>query len=114
MQDIFEALFEFLFKLISLPGYLESLGLDKDLSETLAKAIIIILAVIISALFVPLVRYLWQRWKTAKATRDLAPYFQYLTVRNSCKLFIPTQSQNHSPTREDEPAFTHKYVFPVY
>jgi len=45
-----------------------------------------------------------------RAARDLSPWFDYQKVKSSRELFIPTRFQNQSPTREDEPAFTHKFV----
>jgi formylglycine-generating enzyme len=57
-----------------------------------------------------LAKYLWSRHKTAKAAKDLSPYYDYLKVADALTLFIPTKFQNMSPTREDEPSFSHRNV----
>ena len=54
--------------------------------------------------------WLYRRRQDQKAARDLAPYFTYKEVKEKRKLFIETQGQSASPTRQDEPRFTHNYV----
>jgi formylglycine-generating enzyme len=101
-------------KLIPLTPFFESLGVEKTTSVILESAGIILLATLISALFTALITTLWKylvhRWKTARAARDLNPYFDYITVKNACRHFIPTQFQSISPTREDELQSASKYI----
>ncbi len=52
----------------------------------------------------------YRRYQDRKAARDLAPYFTYQDVEEKRKLFIETKWQNISPTKEEEPGFSHRYV----
>jgi formylglycine-generating enzyme required for sulfatase activity len=52
----------------------------------------------------------YRRYQDRKAARDLAPYFNYQEVQEKRKLFIETKWQNISPTKEEEPGFSHRYV----
>lgn len=86
--------------------YLQSWGVSQQASAAITAAII--------AAFGVAGKWLWQHllnhYKNSRAARDLAPYFDYQKVKASRALFIPTQFQNQSPTREEEPAFSHKFV----
>lgn len=85
---------------------LESWGVSKETSAAISAAIIALLGVAGKALWQSLLNH----YKNSTAARDLAPYFDYQKVKASRALFIPTQFQNQSPTREEEPAFSHKFV----
>lgn len=52
----------------------------------------------------------YRRYQDQKAARDLAPYFTYKEVEDKRSLFIETQWQGVSPTRQDEPRFSRKYA----
>ncbi len=54
--------------------------------------------------------FLYRRHQNLKAASDLSPFFNYQDVKVKRDLFIESKLQNNSPTREDEPGFTHKYV----
>jgi len=102
MDKIIEALL----KLLPLALLFEKTGMGPEISVSLAA---ILNATLIYGL-VALYQYLVNHYKNSKAARDLAPYFDCRQVQASRALFIPTQFQNQSPTREEEPKFSHKYV----
>ncbi len=102
MDKIIDALTE----VLPLAQLLESWGLARATSVAVSAAII---ALLVAGAEV-LLQHLFNHYKDSKAARDLAPYFDYQKVKASRELFIPTQFQNQSPTREDEPAFSHKFV----
>ena len=52
----------------------------------------------------------YRRYQDQKAARDLAPYFTYKAVKEKRKLFIETQWQGVSPTKQDEPRSSRKYA----
>jgi len=52
----------------------------------------------------------YRRYQDQKAARDLAPYFTFKEVKEKRKLFIETQWQSASPTRQDEPRSSRKYA----
>ena len=54
--------------------------------------------------------FLTNHYKNSKTARDLAPYFDYQKVKASREFFIPTKFQNQSPTQEEEPEFSHRFV----
>ncbi len=102
MDKIFEALL----KLIPFAPLLEKLGMSKEASVALAGIINLVLLFALGNLY----KYLINRYKNSRVALDLAPYFDYQKVKVSRNFFIPTQFQNQSPTREDEPGFSHKFV----
>jgi hypothetical protein len=101
-----DKVFETLIKLIPFARLFEDLGMNKEMSVTLSGLINIMLVVFLTVLF----KNLGNHYKNSKAACDLAPYFDYRKVKASRELFIPTKFQNASPTREDEPQFTHKFI----
>jgi len=101
-----EKLIEALMKLLPFAQLLESLGMSKDAAVAVAGLIMAALVFALSSLN----KRLFNHYKNSKAAGDLAPYFDYQKVKASRALFIPTQFQNQSPTREDEPAFSHRFV----
>ncbi len=102
MDKIIEALL----KLIPFAPLLKKLGVPEEASIALAGIIILVLVFALGNLY----KYLINHYKNCKAARDLAPYFDYQKVKASRELFIPTRFQNQSPTREEEPLFSHKFV----
>ena len=102
MDKIIDALV----KLIPFAEQFEKWGLGKEASTALAGLAIVVLGVAVKALY----KSLTERYKNSKAARDLAPYFTYQQVKASRELFIPTQFQNQSPTHEEEPEFSHRFV----
>ncbi len=101
-----EKIFEALIKLVPFARLFEKSGMSKETSVAFAGLVIIILVFALQSL----TKYLIKRYKTSKAASDLAPYFDYQTVKALRELFIPTQFQNQSPTLEEEPGFSHKFV----
>jgi len=101
-----EKIIEALLKLIPFAPLLEKLGIGTEASVAFAGIIILILVCALGKLCT----YFVSRRKNSSAARDLAPYFTYRQVQAATRLFIPTRFQNQSPTREDEPAFSHKFV----
>lgn len=53
---------------------------------------------------------IYNYYKTCKASQDLAPYFDPNKVKMSIKYFIPTRGQNFTPTHEEEPSASTKYI----
>ncbi|MFQ5630730.1 MAG: SUMF1/EgtB/PvdO family nonheme iron enzyme, partial [bacterium] len=103
MNDFFNALI----KLIPFANQFEKLGVSKETSAAIAGLIIILLSVAVKALF----KFLVNHYKNSKAARNLAhDLFNYQKVKASRELFIPTQFQNQSPTHEEEPEFSHRFV----
>ena len=49
-------------------------------------------------------------YKNTKTERYLKPQFDYKSIKLATQFYIPTQYQNASPTRQEEPKFTHKYI----
>ncbi len=93
-------------KIIPLSDYIQKIGLSKELSDSIS----IFLIIILSYSFLYLVKYLINYYKNSITARDLAPYFEYKQVTKYRKYFIPTQFQNISPTKEEEPEFSNKFV----
>jgi len=102
MDKIFEALI----KLIPFSQLFEKSGISKTTSVAFAG---LINTALVYALY-SLVKYLVNHYKNSKAASDLAPYFNYQEVKSKRELFIQTQFQNQSPTHEEEPAFSHRFV----
>ena len=73
-----------------------------------------IFALIITACIIYLLGYLGKtfflRYKTRKASRDLAPYYDEYSVKRATKYFIPTNGQNISPVYEEEPMCENTFI----
>jgi hypothetical protein len=74
------------------------------------QAIATILVVLVLFCSVRLFKKFISRCKYCKAARDLSPWFDYRKVKSSQELFIPTKFRNNSPTREDEPSISNKFI----
>src|SRR5258708_21763763 len=71
----------------------------------------IILLVLLAALIPFLGTVLIKRLKSRTAAlTDMGPQFDYAAIKKARKYYIPTQYQNASPARQEEPGFTHQYV----
>lgn len=85
----------------------EKWGLKREIAEPLS---IIVLVVLGAALGV-LSKYIIKRYKSiADMLEEVAPQFDYLSLKKARKYYIPTQFQNASPSRQEEPGFTHQYI----
>lgn len=93
-------------KIVPFSTWFQMLGLSEAVSEGLS----ILLIALIIWLLKKATSLLVQRRKNQKTARDLKPQFDYQMVRQATRYYIPTQYQNASPARQDEPGFTHKYV----
>ncbi len=101
MDDIINALLN----LIPFGKKIEQMFPDKEISAGLSMLTLAVLSYIIA-----LLRKLPDRYINAKAAEDLFPYFDYQKVKQSRELFIPTKFQNHPPSVEEEPGFSHQFV----
>jgi len=97
---------EALLKLVPFAAWLEEAGLSKELAAGLAVVFVAGLLWLLASL----AKMGFKRWKGNRAARRLDPQFDYAAVRKATDIYIPTQFQNGSPTRQDEPGFTHQYV----
>jgi len=90
--------------------YIDKLFIWLGFSEELSS----LFALIITSCIIYLLGYLGKtsflRYKTRKASRDLAPYYNEYNVKRATKYFIPTNGQNISPTKEEEPAIGSKFI----
>lgn len=101
-----EKIFEAIIKLLPCSLLFERLGLSRETSAALAGVITVIAVYALHTLY----KYLVEHYKNSNAASDLAPYFDSLKVKSAREFYIPTQFQNQSPTHEEEPQFTHKFV----
>lgn len=101
-----DKLIEAILKLLPFSAWLEQAGLGKELSAGLSVAIA---AALVWGL-TTLVKNALQRWELQKTAQVLDPQFDYAAMRQATRCYIPTQYQNASPARQDEPGFTHQYV----
>ena len=101
-----DKIIEKLMDLLPFAVLFEKWGMSKETSVALAGLAIVVLGAALKAVSEHLVNH----YKNSTAASDLAPHFDYQKVKASRALFIPTQFQNQSPTREEEPAFSHRFV----
>lgn len=101
-----ETIIEELSKLIPFGKLFLRIGLSANLSAFLS----LILTCAIVYLTVYIIKRTYNYYKTCKASQDLAPYFDNNKVKMSIKYFIPTKGQNFSPTHEEEPSASSKYI----
>ena len=102
MENIIKAIAE----LIPFSSLFEKIGFSEKASAGLSVLAIALLVFGIYSLY----KYLVNHYKNSKAAKDLAPWFEYQQLKGARKMFISTQFQNQSPTREEEPGFSHKFV----
>ncbi|MEI6142289.1 MAG: SUMF1/EgtB/PvdO family nonheme iron enzyme [Mariniphaga sp.] len=93
-------------KLIPFSKLFELLGLTKETSVGLS----VIVSAILIYIIVSQINKLKEHYKNSKIASDLFPYFDYPKVKRLRDFFIPTQFQNHSPSAEEEPGFSHQFV----
>lgn len=101
-----DKIIEDLSKLIPFGKIFLSIGLSAELSALLS--LILTFGLIY---FIQLgIKKLYSYYKTCVASQDLAPYFDHNKVKMSIKYFIPTRGQNFTPTHEEEPSASTKYI----
>jgi len=101
-----DKLIEAILKLLPFSTLLEQAGLSKEMSAGLS---VVMVAGLLWWLSIK-AKKLLQRWELQKTARVLDPQFDYAAMRQATRYYIPTQFQNASPAREDEPGFTHQHV----
>lgn len=102
-----DKLIEVLVNLIPFCDLLKSIGLSEEKSLALAT---VLNALIIWGV-IAFIKFIAERHRNSKIAKDLHPQFDYKSIKDATQFYQPTQSQNASPARQDEPGFAHKYVF---
>ena len=102
MDKLIKAILEFL----PFSAWLEQAGLSKELSNGLS----VVFGAALLWWLSTVVKNLLKRWKLQKTAKVLDPQFDYAAMRQATRYYIPTQFQNASPAREDEPGFTHQHI----
>lgn len=103
MDQIIEAIL----KAFPFTQLLEKFGLSKELSILISTLIV----VGIFYLLILLSKMLINKKRCIKeALEDIKPQFDHLSIKKAKQYYIPTQYQNASPSRQEEPGFTHKYI----
>ncbi len=101
-----EKIIEAILKLLPFGPCLQYLGLNEEQSAALS----VLLAVgLLWGLYLG-VKKAATLWELRKNARNLMPQFDYQSIRQATRIYIPTQYQNAAPSRQDEPGFTHQYV----
>jgi len=90
--------------------YINKLFLWLGLSEELSGLFALIITSGIIYLLIHWANSFYNKCKTRKAAKDLAPYYDERDVKRATKYFISTNGQNISPTKEEEPAFGNKFI----
>ncbi len=101
-----EKIIEEILKLIPFSKLFEFIGLSKESSAGLSVLVVAVLFYFL----IKVLKYYREYRANKKTANDLAPYFEYPQVKKSRDLFIPTRFQNHSPSAEEEPGFSHHFV----
>jgi hypothetical protein len=103
MEEIVEAIM----KVQPFGSFFKWLGCNDDWSALFA----VLLISLIVTITIKVYYYLVKRYKYVKeALEDIKPQLDYLLIKKSKKYYIQTQYQNASPSRQEEPGFTHKYI----
>jgi hypothetical protein len=99
MDDVFESIAKLL--------PFEKWGMKREVAEPLS---IIILAAA-ATLFGFLAKPLYKRLRAKqKAIRAIIPPFDHASLTKYSRYYIDTYFQNASPSRQEEPGFTHQYI----
>lgn len=101
-----DKLIEAILKLLPFASSLEKAGLSKEQSAGLSVVLVAALLWWLSTV----VKNAVKRWELQKTAKVLDPQFDFAAMRQATRYYIPTQFQNASPAREDEPGFTHQHV----
>ena len=95
---------------VAKPDSVATTSLKGENQSVMVAIITAITSGILLALVIGLGKWLYKRIQSSGAAKDLAPYFSKKDVQQKLSLFIESKWQNNSPTREEEPLFTHKFV----
>lgn len=83
------------------------LGFSEETSVILSTVLFLILV----SLIIFKIKRLYKRWKELqKKKAQFRSQVDYSKEKQARRYYIDTQYQNASPTREEEPGFTHKYI----
>lgn len=85
----------------------EKMGLKKEIAEPLSILVITIFGLLCGFLIKAIRKRIYEHKATID---DLKPQFDYLAIKEARQYYIQTQYQNASPTRQEEPGFTHQYI----
>ncbi len=102
----FKNIIEKLVLLIPFGGAFGYWGISDDTS----KGLVAVTGALVISILLYVVKQLQERHKYQREAKKLDPQFDYIFLRELTDLYIPTMFQNASPTRQDEPEFSHKYV----
>ncbi len=99
MENIIEALSELI--------PFEKLGLKVEVAKPLSIIVITVLTLLIGFI----IKIILQKFKQYSiAQQDINPQFDYQSIKKAKQYYIATQYQNASPSRQEEPGFTHQYI----
>ncbi len=101
-----DVLVETVMKCVPFAAWLQKAGMSAEWSAALSIVIVLGLGWWIGHF----AKTQFKKWQNLAAAKDLKPQFDYQTVKDKTRIYIPTQYQNASPTRQEEPGFTHQYV----
>ncbi|MEI6436480.1 MAG: hypothetical protein WCP32_16760, partial [Bacteroidota bacterium] len=101
-----DAIIEAILKLIPFSKIFITIGCSPEISAGLSA---LLSAILLSALIWG-VKKIQRNYLNTKITKDKSLDFDYPKVKQSLDLFIPTRFQNYSPTKEEEPLFSHRFV----
>lgn len=103
MDKIVEAIL----KLQPFGSIFKRLGCNDDWSALFSIILITLIVTVIIKGF----NYLLNRYKCVKeAMEDIKPQVDHMSIKKAKKFYIQTQYQNASPSRQEEPGFTHKFI----
>jgi hypothetical protein len=100
-----EKIFEPFIKLLDNPlsDFFQLIGFNEDISKVLTASII--------PLILLLIKKLYNQYKNIKTAKELVQFqYSYKDVKQKRDLFIPTKAQNFSPTYEEEPKHSTKFI----
>lgn len=101
-----DRIIEILLNAIPFTKFFEMFGMSKEICAFLAVLSVALTAWVLKIVIQKFINH----YKNSKTAKDLEVPFDYNKIKSARELFIPTQFQNQSPTREDEPQFSHKYI----
>jgi hypothetical protein len=102
-----ESIVNALLKIFPFSKYFIEIGLSDDESAGLSFLILIFFLWLIALIS----KRLLKRYGDTHIAKNLRPQFDLKSIKEATTNYIPTHSQNASPTLEEEPGFSNKHVF---
>jgi sulfatase modifying factor 1 len=102
MEEIVKALLD----IFPFSIWFQRIGLNVKVSDSLSFLVILLLLWLI----VYLTKKIYLRYRNSCSAKNLYPQFDLKSIIEYTKYYIPTQSQNASPTLEEEPGFSSKHM----